>query len=263
MLLLYKEAKPSAKLLLANTNIHFCDFSQLGFVLRIKFRPSSAQPSESSLISPLLTEMAEGSMPGMPETDITALTEALYAQQQLLQKLYSELDQEREASSTAADEALSMILRLQGEKSAMKMEASQYKRLAEEKICHAEEALAIFEDLIYQKEMEIASLEFQLQAYRYKLLSMGCSTELGAGENVYPENLLFQRSDLGNAETGVSGTIRRINSLPPLELRNSSTRKALRIKTETETETEREKEKREREREREEKETEREKETDP
>ncbi|KAH0970107.1 hypothetical protein GBA52_022263 [Prunus armeniaca] len=182
---------------------HYNDFSQLGFVLRIKFRPSSAQPSESSLISPLLTEMAEGSMPGMPETDITALTEALYAQQQLLQKLYSELDQEREASSTAADEALSMILRLQGEKSAMKMEASQYKRLAEEKICHAEEALAIFEDLIYQKEMEIASLEFQLQAYRYKLLSMGCSTELGAGENVYPENLLFQRSDLGNAETGV------------------------------------------------------------
>ncbi|CAB4288887.1 unnamed protein product [Prunus armeniaca] len=150
--------------------------------------------------------MAEGSMPGMPETDITALTEALYAQQQLLQKLYSELDQEREASSTAADEALSMILRLQGEKSAMKMEASQYKRLAEEKICHAEEALAIFEDLIYQKEMEIASLEFQLQAYR-----------------------------------------------------NSSTRKALRIKTETETETEREKEK---EKEKE-KETEREKETDP
>ncbi|XP_021814093.1 uncharacterized protein LOC110756913 isoform X2 [Prunus avium] len=226
MLLLYKEAKTSAKLLLANTNIHFCDFSQLRFVLRIKFRPSSAQPSESSLISPLLTEMAEGSMPGMPETDITALTEALYAQQQLLQKLYSELDQEREASSTAADEALSMILRLQGEKSAMKMEASQYKRLAEEKICHAEEALAIFEDLIYQKEMEIASLEFQLQAYRYKLLSMGCSTELGAGENVYPENLLFQRSDLGNAETGVSGTIRRINSLPPLELKEFLNKKS-------------------------------------
>ncbi|KAM1731722.1 hypothetical protein ACFX11_017569 [Malus domestica] len=184
--------------------------------------------------------MAEGSVPcGMPETDITTLTEALRAQQQLLQKLYYDLDQEREASSTAADEALSMILRLQGEKSAMKMEASQYKRLAEEKICHSEEALAIFEDLIYQKEMEIASLEFQLQAYRHKLLSMGCSTELGAGENVYPENLLFQRNDFGSGEagvngtirrinsrcdfgsgeTGVSGAIRRINSLPPIELK--------------------------------------------
>ncbi|XP_050377363.1 uncharacterized protein LOC126794641 [Argentina anserina] len=156
---------------------------------------------------------------GMPETDITALTEALKSQQHLLQKLYADLDQEREASSTAADEALSMILRLQGEKSAMKMEANQYKRLAEEKICHAEEALAIFEDLIYQKEMEIASLEFQLQAYRYKLLSLGVSTELGTAENVYPENLLQQRGDSGEG-SGVSGTIRRINSLPPLELQD-------------------------------------------
>ncbi|KAK9947313.1 hypothetical protein M0R45_002944 [Rubus argutus] len=158
---------------------------------------------------------------GMPETDITALTEALKSQQQLLQKLYADLDQEREASSTAADEALSMILRLQGEKSAVKMEANQYKRLAEEKICHAEEALAIFEDLIYQKEMEIASLEFQLQAYRYKLLSLGVSTELGAGENVYPENLLLQRGDHATGEQGgVGGTIRRINSLPPIELKD-------------------------------------------
>ncbi|KAL6221429.1 hypothetical protein ACLB2K_009180 [Fragaria x ananassa] len=156
---------------------------------------------------------------GTPETDITALTEALKSQQHLLQKLYADLDQEREASSTAADEALSMILRLQGEKSAVKMEANQYKRLAEEKICHAEEALAIFEDLIYQKEMEIASLEFQLQAYRYKLLSLGVSTELGITENVYPENLLQQRGDSGEAG-GVSGTIRRINSLPPLELKD-------------------------------------------
>lgn len=157
----------------------------------------------------------------MPETDITALTEALKSQQQLLQKLYADLDQEREASSTAADEALSMILRLQGEKSAVKMEANQYKRLAEEKICHAEEALAIFEDLIYQKEMEIASLEFQLQAYRYKLLSLGVSTELGTGENVYPENLLLQRGDQSIGEAGgVGGTIRRINSLPPIELKD-------------------------------------------
>ncbi|KAM1173128.1 hypothetical protein ACFX19_026451 [Malus domestica] len=212
------------------------DFSQLGFV-KIKFSPF-AQHQKSEFCH--ITEMAEGGVPcGMPETDMITLTEALRAQQQLLQKLYSDLDKEREASSTAADEALSMILRLQGEKSAMKMEANQYKRLAEEKICHAEEALAIFEDLIYQKEMETASLEFQLQAYRYKLLSMGCSTELGAGENVYPENLLFQRNDFGSAEVGVSGTIRRINSrgdfgngetgvseairrinsLPPLELK--------------------------------------------
>ena len=58
-------------------------------------------------------------------SEIKALKEALCAQQQLLQKLYNELDVEREASSTAASEALSMILRLQGEKAAVKMEANQ------------------------------------------------------------------------------------------------------------------------------------------
>ncbi|CAN7006085.1 unnamed protein product [Brassica rapa subsp. trilocularis] len=54
-----------------------------------------------------------------------------------------------------------MILRLQGEKAALEMEASQYKRMSEEKMCHAETSLTLFEDLIYRKEMEMASLEFQ------------------------------------------------------------------------------------------------------
>ncbi|KAJ0261500.1 GTD-binding domain-containing protein [Hirschfeldia incana] len=103
--------------------------------------------------------------------------ETMRAQQELLQKITHELDAEREASSTAASEALSMILRLQGEKAALGMEASQYKRLAEEKMCHAETSLTLFEDLIYRKEMEMASLEFQVQAYRCKLLSLGCSDQ--------------------------------------------------------------------------------------
>ncbi|KAH0932046.1 LOW QUALITY PROTEIN: hypothetical protein HID58_009163, partial [Brassica napus] len=87
--------------------------------------------------------------------------ETMRAQQELLQKITHELDAEREASSTAASEALSMILRLQGEKAALEMEASQYKRMSEEKMCHAETSLTLFEDLIYRKEMEMASLEFQ------------------------------------------------------------------------------------------------------
>ena len=120
----------------------------------------------------------------------SGVRETMWAQQELLQKINQELDAEREASSSAASEALSMILRLQGEKAALEMEASQYKRMAEEKMCHAETSLALFEDLIYQKEMEIASLEFQVQAYRCKLLSLGCS-DPAVVENRFPENLVF------------------------------------------------------------------------
>ncbi|KAG7613379.1 GTD-binding domain [Arabidopsis suecica] len=122
--------------------------------------------------------------------ETSGVRETMWAQQELLQKINQELDAEREASSSAASEALSMILRLQGEKAALEMEASQYKRMAEEKMCHAETSLVLFEDLIYQKEMEIASLEFQVQAYRCKLLSIGCS-DPAVIENKFPENLIF------------------------------------------------------------------------
>ncbi|KAG6676363.1 hypothetical protein I3842_15G147500 [Carya illinoinensis] len=152
----------------------------------------------------------------MSETEVTALKDTLQAQQKLLQKLYIELDQEREASSTAASEALSMILRLQEEKAVVQMEASQYKRLAEEKMSYAENSLSVFEDLMHNKEMEIASLEFQVEAYRWKLLSMGCG-DLGAHESRFPENLFLQMNDSCKVETGVDSIVRRWNSLPSIQ----------------------------------------------
>ncbi|XP_022732254.1 uncharacterized protein LOC111286513 [Durio zibethinus] len=157
-----------------------------------------------------------GSIASSPiqETDITVLNETLRSQQQLLQKLYAELDVERESSATATNEALSMILRLQGEKAALKMEASQYKRLAEEKICHAEESLAIFEDLMYQKEMEISSLEYQIQAYKYKLLSLGCDDLGDTGTPSFPENTYAEKNDAFPGEKGFKATVRRLSSLP-------------------------------------------------
>nr|GLL20161.1 uncharacterized protein LOC109173234 [Ipomoea trifida] len=154
------------------------------------------------------------------KVDIASLKETLCAQQKLLQSLYSELDVEREASASAASEALSMILRLQGEKATVQMEAEQYKRLAEEKMCHAEEALAIFEDLIFQKEMEIAALDYQVQAYKYKLMSMGCA-DPGGTEIKFPEHLL-QLNETVMGDGGLQSLSRR-NSFPvfPLKLRRS------------------------------------------
>ncbi|GMI94716.1 hypothetical protein HRI_003140900 [Hibiscus trionum] len=135
------------------------------------------------------------------ETDVMVLKEMLRSQQQLLQKLYAELDVEREAANTATNEALSMILRLQGEKAAMKMEASQYKRMAEEKITLAEESLAVFEELMYQKEMEFSALEFQIEAYKYQLLR---------------NDPFAERNDATRGEKGIKSTMKRLSSLPSL-----------------------------------------------
>ncbi|KAL2338545.1 hypothetical protein Fmac_012991 [Flemingia macrophylla] len=155
----------------------------------------------------------------MAESEVTAMKETLRAQQQLLQRLYAELDEEREASATAASEAMDMILRLQGEKAAVKMEASHYKRMAEEKIGHAETTLEIYEEIMYQKEMEIASLEFQVQAYRSKLLSLGI--DFNATDFEFTDDMLLSRNDQPNGENSRASSVRRLSSLPPIPSKNN------------------------------------------
>ncbi|PNX98483.1 hypothetical protein L195_g021731 [Trifolium pratense] len=130
------------------------------------------------------------------DASVAGVADTLRAQQQLLQKLYAELDDEREASAIAAREAMDMILRLQGEKAVVDMEASQFKRMAEEKMDHAEATLEAFEELLYEKETEIASLKFQLQAYKDKLVSLGC--------------------DLNANDQNSSTDMTRLKSMPPI-----------------------------------------------
>ncbi|CAK8534370.1 unnamed protein product [Lathyrus sativus] len=150
--------------------------------------------------------MAETTLMGRTRSEVTVLdrTETLGSQGQLLQKLYAELDEEREASATAAMEAMDMILRLQGEKATVEMEASQFKRMTEEMIEHAEETFEAYEELMHDKEMETASLKFQLQAYKNKLMSLGC--DLNATEFQY---LHSNASDQSSVKV-----MRRLKSFP-------------------------------------------------
>ncbi|VYS53331.1 unnamed protein product [Arabidopsis thaliana] len=105
----------------------------------------------------------------------TDLRIALYEMKEDVQRLEEELDAEREATATSASEATSVILRLQGEKALLAMEASQYKRMVEERMSHVELSMELLEDLNYQKEVEIKNLECELHAYRCKLMSLGWS----------------------------------------------------------------------------------------
>ncbi|KAL0739251.1 hypothetical protein Bca4012_015461 [Brassica carinata] len=109
----------------------------------------------------------------IPGAEITDLRMALYEGKEVVERLQDELDAEREASATSASEAMSMILRLQGEKAELAMEAGQYKRIVEEEMSHAEMSFALLEDFIYQKELEITALEYQVEAYRSQLMSLG------------------------------------------------------------------------------------------
>ncbi|PKA57603.1 hypothetical protein AXF42_Ash018578 [Apostasia shenzhenica] len=150
--------------------------------------------------------------PEMEKREIAALKEALGNQYIIMKKLYSELEEEREASATAASEALSMILRLQREKAAEKMEACQYKRMAEERIHHAEESLEMFEELIQQKDMEIESLHYQLEDYTQNFSSLGISTT----DFIESESKSFGEMSAKSHKGSFKGNLRRIVSLPSL-----------------------------------------------
>ncbi|XP_059313823.1 protein FLOURY 1-like [Lycium ferocissimum] len=84
-----------------------------------------------------------------------------------------ELEKERMAAATAAEETMAMILRLQNEKSLVEMETNQYKRLAEEKQLHDQEVIQSLQWLVLKHESERTILEDQLKLCREKLKSFG------------------------------------------------------------------------------------------
>ncbi|KAJ4969255.1 hypothetical protein NE237_015956 [Protea cynaroides] len=80
--------------------------------------------------------------------------------------LYKELEEERNAASVAANQAMAMITRLQEEKAALHMEALQYLRMMEEQAEYDVEALQKANDLLAEREKEILDLEAELEIYR-------------------------------------------------------------------------------------------------
>ncbi|KAF6154577.1 hypothetical protein GIB67_017959 [Kingdonia uniflora] len=69
--------------------------------------------------------------------------------------LYKELEEERNASAIAANEAMVMITRLQEEKASLHLEALQYLRMMEEKVEYGVEALQKANDFLSEREKDI------------------------------------------------------------------------------------------------------------
>lgn len=99
------------------------------------------------------------------------LMEALQAEREALAALYSELEQERNASATAASEALAMISRLQEEKAAVQMEARQYQRMVVEKEMYDQEAIEVLKEILAKREEEKIVMEEEIQLWMESLMS--------------------------------------------------------------------------------------------
>ncbi|KAE9603364.1 putative GTD-binding domain-containing protein [Lupinus albus] len=103
---------------------------------------------------------------GNEESHIKTLENALEEEKAAYAALYVELEKERAAAATAADEAIAMILRLQEEKASAEMEMRQYQRMIEERVNYDEEEMNVLQDIIIKRERENHFLENELEAYR-------------------------------------------------------------------------------------------------
>ncbi|XP_068666106.1 uncharacterized protein [Aristolochia californica] len=102
---------------------------------------------------------------------IRILEHALEEEQVARAALYLELEKERSAAATAADEAMGMICRLQKEKASIEMEARQYQREIEEKSVYDEEEMNILKEILLRREKEKLVLEKEVEMYHQMILS--------------------------------------------------------------------------------------------
>ncbi|KAF3609803.1 hypothetical protein DY000_02044393 [Brassica cretica] len=104
------------------------------------------------------------------EKPINELEEALKKERAARAAVCVELDKERSAAASAADEAMAMIHRLQDEKAAIEMEAMQFQRMVEEKSTFDAEEMVILKDILIRREREKHFLEKEVEAYRDLLI---------------------------------------------------------------------------------------------
>lgn len=103
---------------------------------------------------------------GSEEDRIKMLEAALEAEKTAYVALCIELEKERAAAATAADEAMAMISRLQEEKASIEFETRQYQRMMEERDAYEEEEMSILQEILIRRERENHFLEKELEAYR-------------------------------------------------------------------------------------------------
>lgn len=118
-----------------------------------------------------------------------------------------ELEKERMAAASAAEETMAMILRIQNEKSLVEMEAKQYRRLAEEKQLHDKDVIQSLRWIVIKYKTETNRLEDQLMLMKQKLKADSEDEEEDQLEGI-DESLSFRGTSCGDAfENGLLSSL--------------------------------------------------------
>ncbi|KAF3530479.1 hypothetical protein DY000_02043390 [Brassica cretica] len=116
------------------------------------------------------------------ENECELLRQTVTSQQQSIQELYDELEKERNAASSAADESMNVMQRLQHDKAELQMELRQYKLYAGEKMEHDLQEILALEEMVSQREQTILALECEAQGYKHRMMSYGITDEEANGD---------------------------------------------------------------------------------
>ncbi|KAL8116858.1 uncharacterized protein LOC141666373 [Apium graveolens] len=109
-----------------------------------------------------------------------------------------ELEKERMAAASAAEETMAMILRVQNEKSLVEMEAKQYRRLAEEKQLHDKDVIQSLRRIATKYKTEKNWLEDQVMLMKQKLQVVSEDADEDRLEGI-DESLSFRGTSCGDA----------------------------------------------------------------
>ncbi|XP_071686275.1 uncharacterized protein [Rutidosis leptorrhynchoides] len=101
--------------------------------------------------------------------DLLTLRRLIKMERKRANDAYVELEKERMSSTTASEEAMAMVLRLQNQKSVLEMEARQLKRLAHEKQLHDQEVIQSLRWIVMKHESERSILEDRLRLCKQRL----------------------------------------------------------------------------------------------
>lgn len=126
------------------------------------------------------------------ESPVDKLKRQVDHDRKLMNALYKELEEERNASAIAASQALAMITRLQEEKATLHMEALQHLRMMDEQSEYELEALQKANDLLAEKEKELEDLEAKVEFYRKKF-----------PDESKPENMVEKNSEMKVKDIGL------------------------------------------------------------
>ncbi|MCI16816.1 kinesin-related protein 8-like, partial [Trifolium medium] len=145
-----------------NTSLHESNISLVVPINHVHAPEIHAEATESGLESLDESNMTE--IEG--ESIVDQLKRQIEYDKKCMDDLQRELEEERNASAIAANEAMSMITRLQEEKASLQMEAHQYLRMMEEQAEYDNEEIEKINDLLTEKEKEIQDLEAELEFYQ-------------------------------------------------------------------------------------------------